>query len=176
MDQLPSKVASNIRKLLSVKLVADGDNDQNCMNWPDRTALGRSATGTRGCLTSVVIMLTAFNVHSAESIGTADTLTPGFWELIIALFVTAIAASVAYLCYGAIRLWLGYWRLLAIAPLAILAFWLLITTAGMSNNALWTFELLAWAMATTVYLVVLFTARRTFEKAASENKTVDSDP
>jgi len=46
----------------------------------------------------------------------------------------------------------------------------------MSNNALWTFELLAWAMATTVYLVVLFTARRTFEKAASENKTVDSDP
>ena len=176
MDQLLSRVAPNIRKLLSVNLVADGDNDQNCMNWTDRIAPGRSAIGARGCLTSIAAMFITCNVYSAESIGTADSLTPGFWEIIIALFVTAVAASVAYLCYGAARLWLGYWRLLAIAPLAILAFWLLITTAGMSNNALWTFELLAWAMATTVYLVVLFTARRAFEKAASENKTVDSDP
>jgi hypothetical protein len=115
-------------------------------------------------------------VHAAESTVAASSFAADFWDLIIALFVCLVAASVAYLCYGAVRLWLGYWRLLAIAPLAVLAIWLVFTATGFSQpNPLWPFELLAWAMATTVYLVVLFTARRTFEKAAVDKKIRNLD-
>lgn len=96
------------------------------------------------------------------------------WDLIIALFVAAIAGSVAYLCYFALRLWNGHWKKLAMAPLILLAVWLLSLVVGASTGlalrALWPFELLLWAMATTIYLVVLFTARRTFQKADAASR------
>jgi hypothetical protein len=130
----------------------------------------------RFILTTGLTMLLTSAAQAAESADPAPALTAGFWDLLIAVFVCLVAASVAYLCYGAVRLWLGYWRLLAIAPLALVGIWLGFAAADFSQpNPLWTFELLAWAMATTVYLVVLFTARRTFEKAAIDKKFRELD-
>ena len=128
------------------------------------------------CLLSAAIPLSAL---SAEPLNAGEATGFNLWGAVIAVFVCSVAASVAYLCYGAIRLWEGYWRILAIAPLFVLALWisLLVTTTLLSSELrpLWSFELLAWAMTTTVYQVILFTARRTFEKAAAETagKTLD---
>ena len=92
-----------------------------------------------------------------------------FWNAIIAALVCSVAASVAYLCYFAVRLWGGNWKPFAIAPLVVLAAWVgfvvLGVVIGREPRTLWPFELLAWSMVTAVYLVVLFTAKRTFDKA-----------
>ena len=94
------------------------------------------------------------------------------WQLIIGVFVSVVAGSVAYLCYGSVRLWSGYWKALALMPLMILAlllaFYVLIFAILSGSRPLWPFEVLSWAMGTTIYLVVLFTAKRTFEKAETE--------
>lgn len=116
-----------------------------------------------------LLTLTPAGVMAAEAVSQSPD---DAWSWIISLFVISVAASVAYLCYGAVQLWEGYWRILAIAPLAILALWTCTLLVPMLTSSvvrtLWSFELLFWAMVTTVYLVVLFTARRTFEKAAAE--------
>jgi len=106
----------------------------------------------------------------AYSAAVANDSPGGFWEVIIGLFVCSVAASVAYLCYFAVRLWTGYWKALALAPLILLGLWLAfllaVITTSLAPRPLWPVEILSWAMLTTVYLVVLFTARRTFDKAA----------
>jgi len=122
-------------------------------------------------------MLMPVSSFAAENPNIVTPASYGFWDTAIASFVCLVAASVAYLCYGAVRLWGGYWRALAITPLVLLALWVSTLVAGTLSasaiRSLWSFELLFWAMATTVYLVVLFTARRTFEKAALKEDHLD---
>ena len=91
--------------------------------------------------------------------------------LIITLIVVTVPGLVAWLCWTAVRVWRGNWRKLAAAPLAIL--FLLLVSLGWSwfspggLRQLWPFEVFLWAMATVVYLVVLMTAKKTFDKADS---------
>ncbi|MCP5346164.1 MAG: hypothetical protein R3F41_00730 [Gammaproteobacteria bacterium] len=117
----------------------------------------------------VVITATSAQLSLAAQEPVAAEAGAGFWGVVIGVFVSLVAFSVAYLCYFAVRLWAGYWRALALAPLAVLGIWLALLLlgilTGMAPRALWTVEILFWAMATTIYLVTLFTARRAFEKA-----------
>jgi hypothetical protein len=69
--------------------------------------------------------------------------------------------------------WSSHWKAMALAPLIVLGVWLGVIIISKFTDAdsheLWPFEIFAWAMATTIYLVVLMTAKRTFDKAASQN-------
>ena len=115
------------------------------------------------------LLLSGSPARAAETAATAGGGPLTTWSIVIALLVCSVAASVAYLCYFAVRLWKGYWKSLALAPLGLLGLWLTLILVGMltglAPRALWTVEILAWAMGTAVYLVILFTARRAFEKA-----------
>jgi hypothetical protein len=115
------------------------------------------------------LLLPGSPARAAEAVATAEGGSLTTWSVVIALLVCSVAASVAYLCYFAVRLWNGYWKSLALAPLGLLGLWLTLILVGMltglAPRALWTVEILAWAMGTAVYLVTLFTARRAFEKA-----------
>jgi|GEM_PF-3536431 len=137
---------------------------QNSLSAANRKTLRRA-------LFAATLPVDAFAAEVAISVSQEPS---AIWDIVIAVFVCSVAASVAYLCYGAVRLWVGYWRAMAITPLLLLALWVSTLVAGTLLNSatrpLWSFELLFWAMATTIYLVMLFTARRTFEKAALEKK------
>ncbi|MBL4820359.1 MAG: hypothetical protein JKY98_05125 [Gammaproteobacteria bacterium] len=88
-----------------------------------------------------------------------------------------VVANVAYLCYQAMREWQGSWRVLAQAPLVLLALWAVIISASKwvdpSSHSLWAFEVFAWAMITTIYLVTVMVAKRTFEKAEQQKQAGD---
>ena len=91
------------------------------------------------------------------------------WGLFIAIMVIAVCGSVVYLCYHAMQAWNDHWRWMALTPLVILWAWVILIAVSKlldpASHALWAFELFAWAMITTIYLVILMTAKRTFEKA-----------
>lgn len=123
------------------------------------------------------LLLVGNPAWAAEIMGTSDQTPLTAWSIVIALLVCSVAASVAYLCYFAVRLWSGYWKFLALAPLGLLGLWLTLILVGMltglAPRTLWAVEILAWAMGTAVYFVVLFTARRAFEKADALDSSKD---
>lgn len=90
-------------------------------------------------------------------------------NLITTVIVVTVPALIAWLNWSAVRAWQGYWRKLAAAPLILLAVLLVsLTISGFRPGGLrplWPFEVFLWAMATVVYLVILMTAKRTFDKA-----------
>ena len=94
------------------------------------------------------------------------------WSLFIPIMVIAVCGSVVYLCYQAMLAWNGYWKSMALAPLLILGVWLAVIVlakfADATSHELWPFEVFSWAMITTIYMVVLMTAKRTFDKAAEQ--------
>ena len=120
-----------------------------------------------GALSPINIELIA-NQYAAEN--SEENVSSG-WDLLIPIMVLAVCASVVYLCYQAIRVWNGYWRSMALAPLVILGLWLAVIVLAKfvdpKTHELWPFEVFAWSMGTTIYLVVLMTAKRTFDKAAA---------
>ena len=63
---------------------------------------------------------------------------------------------------------------MALAPLLVLGVWfaviLVAKISDPTSHEIWPFEVFAWAMFTTIYLVVLMTAKRTFDKAENQNK------
>jgi len=95
------------------------------------------------------------------------------WGFIIAGLVIFVAASVVYICYHAVHHWTGLWRPFAIAPLFILAIWIAVILATKladpTSHQLWTFEILAWSMTTSVYLACLMTAKRIFDRSDQSN-------
>jgi len=142
---------------------------QTMINSPNTAAPSRRSLNWWYGFTLAFLLGWQHNALSAEIIAVTGSTSGDFWNLLVAILVCSVAGSVAYLCYFAVRLWAGNWRSLAIAPLLVLAIWLisimLSLFTGLAPRSLWAFELLLWAMATTVYLVILFTAKRTFEKA-----------
>ena len=94
------------------------------------------------------------------------------WNFFITLIVIAVPGSIAWLTWASVRLWRGYWRIMAATPLVILAVWtvviILSNLSGSPEHRMWPFEIFIWAMATVVYLVVLMTAKRTFARAEAE--------
>lgn len=102
----------------------------------------------------------------------SDDVIWGGWEILIALLVIATGGSIAYLCYQAMLAWEGTWKLMALAPLVVIALWLTIILVNKlsdpASHQLWAFEVFSWAMGTTLYLVVLMTAKRAYLKAEQE--------
>ncbi len=94
------------------------------------------------------------------------------WNLFLTIIVIAVPASIAWLSWAASRHWKDYWRLLAAIPLLVLLLWsafiVLEKLVDPGSHRLWPFEIFIWGMATVVYLVVLMTAKKTFDKADAE--------
>ena len=108
-------------------------------------------------------------INNTEVINSGTT----FWEIIIGLIVVSTASCVAYLCYLAIQVWPGHWKSFAFAPLAVLGAWLALIVISKivdaTSHSLWAFEIFSWAMMALIYLVILMTAKRTFDKKAQNN-------
>jgi len=94
------------------------------------------------------------------------------WNLFIAVLIVLIPGSIVALCVAAIRQWRGSWRIMAIAPLGILLAWVALIVFSIilrpGSHSLWVFELFVWAMATSVYMMLLMTAKKAFLKADQE--------
>lgn len=97
------------------------------------------------------------------------------WNFILfaTVFITMIASGA--LPVAALRQWQGYWKLVAAIPLLCLMGWvaliLLAQSINSESHSLWILELFAWAMLTLIYMVVVFTAKRAFEKADQAAKS-----
>lgn len=115
------------------------------------------------------------SAHAAEAT-TAIAQQPDsmIWTIFIAIMVLGVTGSVVYLCCLAIQAWDGYWKQLAIAPLLALGVWVVLILVSKflepGTHRLWPFEIFAWSMMTTIYLVVLMTAKRTFDKADQQSQ------
>jgi len=110
--------------------------------------------------------------YAAEDTAEADGLS---WNLIIPIMVLVVCGSVIFLCYQAILAWSGYWKTMALAPLLVLVVWsvviLIAKISDPTSHEIWPFEVFSWAMFTTIYLVVLMTAKRTFDKTENQKNT-----
>ena len=106
----------------------------------------------------------------------AEGATSNFWNIAIAAITLAMTWAVAGLAFSASRQWRGGWRLVASAPLLILALWSgLIVISKLLNpsaHALWPFELFIWSMLTAVYMMVMLMAKK---NAQSQDQQPDKD-
>jgi hypothetical protein len=94
------------------------------------------------------------------------------WNLFISIIVIALPGSIAWLNWAVVRKWQGHWRWMAATPLLILLLWCLVIALSKlldpTTHRLWPFEIFIWGMVTVVYLVVLMTAKKAFEKVDRE--------
>ena len=90
------------------------------------------------------------------------------WNILILALVIAISGSIAALPVAAMRQWRGVWKKLAMLPLAIIIIWMVVIALSKlinpDSHSLWVSEVFSWAMITSVYMVILITAKRAFEK------------
>jgi hypothetical protein len=111
--------------------------------------------------------------------GIAPTLTEEgsspVWNILISILVIAISGSIAALPIAALKQWRGVWKKLAMLPLAIIIVWMVVIALSKlinpDSHSLWTLEVFSWAMITSVYMVILITAKRAFEKEDSKEGT-----
>jgi len=125
---------------------------------------------------SVPILAGFYSTSLAAAVGN-DTETTWFWNLLIALIVLAVTMASAALPLAAVRQWTRLWRIGAAFPLLLLFIWLAVIAVSrlLSEDAhrLWPLEIFAWAMLNMIYMVVLMTAKRVFQKE-DENKGATS--
>lgn len=96
------------------------------------------------------------------------------WNLLVFGIVLVTMVASGALPVAAMRQWPGYWKLVAALPLLALAAWVAIIMLARAidpeSHRLWLLELFGWAMLTMIYMVIVFTARRAFEKADKQEQ------
>ena len=124
-------------------------------------------------LPGVLLVLAASCPNSALAAAAGETEFSWWWNLVIAMVVLVFSLASASLPLAAWRQWRGAWRYAAAAPMAGLIFWALLIVVGRisdpASHRLWPFEIFAWAMLTTIYMVAVMTTKRIFEKADQES-------
>ena len=119
------------------------------------------------------IQLITLALLTSPPLVAANSQSNPTWDVVMLVIVFLTLSSSAALTVAAWRQWRRGWRLVAALPLALLVCWsgwiLAARSIDPSSHALWSFELFGWALLNLLYMVTALTAKRTFEKAASEN-------
>jgi hypothetical protein len=150
----------------------NSSTETSLMTLPAAVRWHRAGLSSRDAMPAWLVTLDQQVSRQLAADTSAQANSALVWNLFITLIVIAVPGSIAWLNWAALKTWSGYWRVLAGAPLVLLAAWVgLIVLSLLLNpdsHRLWPFEIFVWAMVTVVYLVVLMTAKRAFAKAEQQ--------
>jgi hypothetical protein len=142
---------------------------------------GSWQTQTGNFFPADLLLFDRFADSGAEGAGIGETdpeaASSLFWSILVSALVAVITGAIAALPYAAMKQWQGHWKTLAMLPLAVLLIWVAVIALSIllnpNSHSLWAFEIFAWAMGTSVYIVILITAKRAFEKEDQKEGSSD---